>query len=98
MKSFEEIKEIIKNQKEVLERNFGVKTLGIFGSYVRQENKKESDLDVLIELKEDYKTFDNYMDIKFYLEEILNIKVDLITFEALKPRLKPYIMEEVVYV
>ncbi|RLI77354.1 nucleotidyltransferase [Archaeoglobales archaeon] len=98
MRNFEEIKEILKEHSDNLKQKFGVKELGIFGSYVRGEQKEGSDLDILVEFKEGYKTFDNYMDLKFYLEELLNVKVDLVSKTALKPRLKPHILKEVVYV
>ena len=98
MRNFEEIKEILKEHSDNLKQKFGVKELGIFGSYVRGEQKEGSDVDILVEFKEGYKTFDNYMDLKFYLEELLNVKVDLISKTALKPRLKPHILKEVVYV
>jgi hypothetical protein len=98
MRGFEEIREILKKHSPELRERFGVWELGIFGSYVRGEQGEKSDLDVLVEFKRGYKTFDNYMDLKFYLEELLNLKVDLVTRSALKPRLKPYILEEAVYV
>ncbi len=98
MRSLREIKEILKKHSKELKEKFGIKELGIFGSFVREEQKENSDIDILVEFKEEYKTFDNYMDLKFYLEELLNIKVDLISKTALKPSLKSYILEEVVYV
>ncbi len=98
MKTLEEIKSILKKHSRELKEKFGIKELGIFGSYVREEQRESSDVDILVEFKEGYKTFDNYMDLKFYLEELLNVKVDLISKTALKPRVKPYILKEVVYV
>ncbi|MFO7946258.1 MAG: nucleotidyltransferase domain-containing protein [Armatimonadota bacterium] len=65
---------------------------------VREEQEGGSDIDILVEFKEGYKTFDNYMDLKFYLEELLDLRVDLVSKTALKPRLRPYILKEVVYV
>jgi len=98
MKSFEEIKNILKKNSDDLKQKFGIKEFGIFGSYVRGEQEESSDIDILVEFKEGYKTFDNYMDLKFYLEELLGLRVDLVSKTALKPRLKPYILKEVVYV
>lgn len=72
--------------------------MGIFGSYVRGEQSEESDVDILVEFEEGYKNFDNYMELKFYLEELLQIKIDLITEQALKPKLRFHILQEVIYV
>ena len=79
-------------------RKFGVRRLWLFGSYVRGEAGKNSDLDVLVEFEPGKKTFDNYMELKFFLEELLGVEVDLITVEALKPRVKKYIWSEAVSV
>ncbi|WP_456324359.1 nucleotidyltransferase family protein [Desulfonauticus submarinus] len=98
MRSFEEIMDILKKHKNEIKNKFGVKEFGIFGSYVRNEQKGDSDIDILVEFKEGYKTFDNYMNLKFYLEELFGLKIDLVSKTALKPRLKPHIMKEVVYV
>lgn len=72
--------------------------MGIFGSYVRGEQSEESDVDILVEFEEGYKNFDNYMELKFYLEELLKIKIDLIIESALKPKLRFHILQEVIYV
>lgn len=55
-------------------------------------------MDILVEFEEGYKTFDNYMELKFYLEDLFNCKVDLVLKSALKEEIKPHILEEVVYV
>ena len=88
------IKVILDNRNKII--NFGVKRLWIFGSYVRGEQKEGSDIDILVEFERGKKTFDNYMDLKFFLEEILGKEVDLITVEALKPRIKNYIWKEAI--
>jgi predicted nucleotidyltransferase len=98
MRRFEEIKEILSSHLDEIRNRFGVKEIGIFGSYVRGEEGKESDLDVLVEFEEGKKTFDNYMGLKFYLEDLFGIKVDLVIKSAIKPRFKSYILSEVVYV
>ena len=77
-------------------KGFGVKRLGIFGSQARGTSGANSDVDVLVEFKE--KSFDNYMDLKFFLESIFKTKVDLVTNEALKPILKPDILKQTKYV
>jgi len=77
-------------------RRFGVRRLWLFGSYVRGEAREDSDLDVLVEFEEGKKTFDNYMELKFFLEDLLEVEVDLITVEALKPGVKKYVWREAV--
>ncbi len=78
-------------------KKFGVRKIGIFSSYVRDEQQSDSDIDILIGFEKGMKTFDNYMDLKFFLEDLLGCKVDLVLDEALKPELRPYIMESVEY-
>jgi hypothetical protein len=76
-------------------RSFGVRSLALFGSAVRNEATLESDLDFLVEF--DRKTFDNYMDLKFFLEELFQEGVDLVMADTLKRSIKPHILSEVVY-
>jgi predicted nucleotidyltransferase len=75
----------------------GVKSLSLFGSVARGEDTAKSDVDILVEFR-GRATFDKYMDTKFYLEDILERKVDLVTPKAIKPRMKPYIMQDLVHV
>ena len=88
---------ILKSHSEVVREKFGVKRIGIFGSFARGEEREDSDLDVLVVFEEGQKTFDNYMDLKFYLEDLFGREVDLVTERALKPQLKDSIMKDVVY-
>jgi len=76
---------------------FGVKSLALFGSVVRDEARPGSDVDLLVEF-EGQATFDRYMNLKFYLEQLLGCRVDLVTRKALKPRLRPVVEEEALYV
>lgn len=78
-------------------REYGIKRIGVFGSYVRDEQKEKSDLDVLIEFERDKVNFDNYMHLKFFIEDLFRCKTDLVILDDLKPRLKPYILKEVEY-
>ncbi|MBV6396690.1 MAG: hypothetical protein HFACDABA_02290 [Anaerolineales bacterium] len=86
----------IRKHRAQLEK-LGVKSLSLFGSVARGEATKNSDVDILVEFK-GRATFDRYMDTKFYLEDLLGRKVDLVTPKAIKPRMKPYIMQELVNV
>ena len=89
--------EILKKHESTIKENFYVRKIGIFGSFARCEEKEGSDIDVLVELEDKYETFDNFMNLKFFLEDLFNRKVDLVTVEALRPQLKDDILREVVY-
>ncbi|MGB8646528.1 MAG: nucleotidyltransferase family protein [Anaerolineae bacterium] len=75
----------------------GAKSLAVFGSVARDQVRDDSDVDVLVEF-DGPPTFDSYMDIKFYLEDLLGRKVDLGTPDTLKPRIKQRILQEAVHV
>ena len=90
----EEILKKLKNNREVI-RGFGVRRLGLFGSYARGEQSEASDLDFLVEF--DDATLQNYLDLKDFLEQLFGCKVDLVFSDTLKPRLRPIIFSEVVY-
>lgn len=93
--SAEEIVEVLRKHRDEIKR-FGVRELWLFGSYVRGEAGEDSDVDILVEFEPGKKTFDNYMGLKFYLEDLLGVEVDLITVEALKPGVRKYIWKEAV--
>ncbi|MBI3941713.1 MAG: nucleotidyltransferase family protein [Chloroflexi bacterium] len=77
--------------------HFGVRRCGIFGSFVRNESQDQSDVDILVEFEPDKKTFDNFMRLAFFLEELFGREVDLITTESLSPYIGPRILREVEY-
>lgn len=79
-------------------RAFGVKRLGLFGSFAVQRQRPESDIDILVSFEEERKTFDNFMGLAFFLEELLGRRVELVTTEALSPHIGPHILREVEYV
>lgn len=93
-----EITKKLKDHITEIKGKFKVKEIGLFGSRIKGKAKKRSDIDILVEFEEGYKTFDNYMELKFFLEELFNCKVDLVLKSALKEEIKPYILAEVVYV
>jgi predicted nucleotidyltransferase len=97
MMSLEEIVEILRKHRDEIKR-FGVRELWLFGSYVRGEAEKGSDVDILVEFEPGKKTFDNYMGLKLYLEDLLGVEVDLITVEAIKPGVRKYVWKEAVAV
>jgi len=85
------------NQSQSHLRSLGVKRIGLFGSFVRNEQASDSDVDLLVEFEPNQKTFDNFMELSFFLEEILAHKIDLVTTESLSPYIGPYILKEVEY-
>lgn len=92
----DEILEILAKHHGEL-KQFGVKSLALFGSVVRDEGQPGSDLDILVEF-EDPATFDGYMELKFFLEDLMGCRVDLVTRKALKPRLRNYVEQQALYV
>jgi predicted nucleotidyltransferase len=80
-----------------LRQRFGVRDLALFGSIVRNEARPESDVDVLVVFR-DRPTFDNYMGLKVYLEDLFGASVDLAIHSDLRPVLRPYIEREARYV
>jgi predicted nucleotidyltransferase len=75
-------------------RRFGVGRLSVFGSFARGEPNEESDVDILVEFEPGRKSFDNFMGLADFLEELFGRKVDLLTRESLNPRFGHYILEE----
>jgi len=80
--------------KRILEQReqlsfFVVKSIGLFGSFVRGEQTASSDIDILVEFSPEKHTFDNFMDVSFLLEEILGRKVEVVTPEGLSPHIGP---------
>lgn len=94
--SFEEIRKQILDQRQTI-RNFGVKKIGFFGSYVRGEQRPDSDLDLLVFFEPEKLNFDSYMDLTFFLEDLLHTSVDLLTPEQVSPYIMPYIQKEIKY-
>jgi len=92
---------IIKHLADVvptIKNTFGVIRIGLFGSVIRGEQTYKSDVDILVELKDEYKTLKNYVALVDYLESFFDSKVDLVTVESLDPYIQPYILNEVVWI
>ncbi len=87
-----EIISLLKKNKHLLKK-YKVKKIGLFGSYVRGEQKRHSDIDFLVEFEEP--NFDNFMDLAFSLEDLFRKKVELITNGNLSPYMQPYVEKEV---
>jgi uncharacterized protein len=97
MLTIREIKQIIIDNKSTLERDFGLKKIGIFGSYIKSNQTDESDLDILVELNQPM-GFVKFIKLENHLSDLLNVKVDLVTPKALKPYIGERILQEVQYV
>lgn len=90
----EEILTILQQNREAI-RAYGVRRLGLFGSYARGEGADESDLDFVVEFET--KSFDAYMELKEFLETLFGCRVDLVLADAIKPRLRETILREAVH-
>jgi predicted nucleotidyltransferase len=77
--------------------HFGVASLALFGSTARDEAGPESDVDLLVDFQ-DQPTFDRFMDLKFYLEDLLDTHVDLVTRRSLRPGIRPTVEREAIRV
>jgi predicted nucleotidyltransferase len=98
MKRLEDIKKKLIEIKPFLMEKYKVKEIGVFGSYVRGEETTSSDIDILVDFEREGKSFDNYMELKYFLEDLLGLEVDLIMRGALKDELKDTILKELIYV
>jgi predicted nucleotidyltransferase len=93
---FEEIrKQVLEHRRTI--RNYGVSKIGFFGSYTRGEQKSDSDIDMLVFFDPDKLTFNAYMELTFFLEDLLQTKVELLTPEQISPHIMPYIQKEIQY-
>ncbi len=97
MKTLKEINRALKEYKEELCAKYRVKEIGIFGSFVRREQKKRSDIDILVEFEEVPDLF-TFINLERYLSRLLKKKVDLVEKSSLRPRLKDIILNEVTFV
>jgi len=88
-----EIIQLLRQHRDELRKRFGVKSLAVFGSVARGEAGPESDVDILVEF-ESSPGFDGYMALKFYLEDLLGRKVDLVMKNALKPWARDVVLRE----
>ncbi len=95
MSEIERIKSKIEKSMPILTGRYKVKTIGIFGSYVRGKQKKRSDIDILVEFEE-VPGLLTFLEVENYLSDILNIKVDLVMKDALKPVIGKHILKEAI--
>jgi hypothetical protein len=93
----DELLSVLKSCKEGLAEQFGVMDLAVFGSYAKGQQKRRSDIDILVELDKAYKTFDNFMELKFFLARAIGGKVDLVLKDSVRAELKARILREAVH-
>jgi hypothetical protein len=79
-------------------RDFGVVSLGLFGSFVRDTATEKSDIDLLVDFNPEQKTFDNFIGLIFFLEDLLGRKIQLVTPQSLNKYIGPHILKEVEHV
>ncbi len=91
------IENILRKHKQELKKRFKLKKIGIFGSYVKDEQGKRSDVDILVEFKEPVSLLE-FVAIERHLSELIGKKVDLVMKSALKPRIGKHILKEVMYI
>lgn len=97
MKNLDEIKSVLAQYKGFLKQKYGVDDIAIFGSYVRDEQSNESDVDILVEFARPV-GFVTFMKLENHLTELIGRKVDLVTKKALKPNIGKTILQELVHV
>jgi len=98
MKTIEELKKIIAKYKGELEEKYSIREIGIFGSYVKNKQRKTSDIDILVEFSQESNiTLLDFIHIENYLSDLLGVKVDLVEKSTLKPKIGKQILKEVSY-
>jgi hypothetical protein len=91
-----EIISIIESQKDKI-KNFGISKIALFGSYSRGEATEKSDIDFLVEFENGKKNFDDFINLAFFLEDIFNKKVEIVTSESIDMKFLEYIKKDLKY-
>jgi len=97
MKTIAQIRMLLAEHKNEIVEKYGVTGIGIFGSYLREEQKETSDIDILVEFKRPVGML-MFINLKNYLSDLFGVNVDLVMKKALKPRIGQRILSEVIYV
>jgi predicted nucleotidyltransferase len=97
MAKLDNIKKIINDHRQELKERFKITEIGIFGSYVRGEQKRRSDIDILVEFGEPVSLLD-LVGAENYISDLIRTKVDLVPKKDVRPELKERILNEVVYI
>ena len=96
METKREIVHKLQEIKPILKKEYSVKNIGLFGSFVNNTNNSNSDVDIMVELEKPIGW--NFFTLESYLEKTLNRKIDLVTKNALKEQIKPYILNQMQYI
>lgn len=96
MKTLDEIQEILRDNMAAFQEDYQITSLGIFGSYARGEQSEESDVDILIDY-EKAPPLSKLVELRIALSELTGMKIDLVTKNGLKPRLKEQVFADVIY-
>lgn len=91
----EEILDFLSKNKTMLNQEFGVEGIALFGSYARNQARADSDIDLMV--KASVKSFDQYFNLKSYLEKNFNKKVDLVYSDSIRPFIKKFIEKDLIY-
>lgn len=97
MKSKEEIMDALSRLAGELRKNYKVERIGLFGSYARQEQRPDSDIDLLVDFSENADLFD-LVELKYFMEEKLNHRVDIVPARVLRDELRQAVLADVSYV
>ena len=92
-----DVTDFLKSNRDAIS-SYGVKRIGLFGSFVRNSQTDKSDIDILIEFERDRETYSNFIRLAYFLEDNLERTVDLLTSDGLSPHIGPTILREVEYV
>jgi uncharacterized protein len=93
----EQVLEVLKSSKPILTERFGLLSIALFGSIIRDKTTQPNDVDILVSF-DGPATSERYFGVQFYLEDRIGLPVDLVTDKALREELKPYILKEALYV
>ena len=93
----DELLQILREHKPVLQERFGVTSLSLFGSFARDEGRDDSDVDVLVEYNGPA-TSKSFFGVQFYLEDLLGRRIDLVTNKALRKEFRPYVERDLINV
>lgn len=96
-KNLQQVQNVLSDKISLLREEFGVQKIGIFGSFVRNEQNNLSDVDILVEFSQS-PSFFKFIDLEKKLSDLVGLRVDLVTRNALKSAIKDAVLREVVYV